>query len=410
MVVRGCAAARGETVRGGVRGRQRKKGDACAPMRGQKVRNHATTWMMRPSERGARARCAPAQSEADHCCSRSSRTPDSLRPPTNIVVARAVPSRSDGGASHPGLFRPESIRAAGPQQAPPNPLVMERFQGVISQLFQQRIVRLGGAVDDDMANLIVAQLLYLDASDPKTDVTVYINSPGGSVTAGMAVFDTMRHIRPDVSTVCVGLAASMGAFLLASGEKGKRYSLPNSRIMIHQPLGGTQGQAADIEIQANEILHHKLTLNGYLSEFTGQPMDVITKDTDRDFFMSGEEAKEYGLVDGVVMRPGITLPPRNLKDIVDKGKHTNTHSHIRTCRALPPTNKHTQVRTRTSSLASAPAHTNTPLPLFSLSSPFLSFFFSFLFSSLLPGMKNPYAMSIYDAVDQADGSDPSPAI
>ena len=234
------------------------------------------------------------------------------------------------GSASDELFIPSSIlgreatgfegpKAAGPQQQPPNPLVMERFQGVISQLFQQRIIRMGGAVDDDMANLIVAQLLYLDAADPKTDVTLYINSPGGSVTAGMAIFDTMRHIRPDVSTCCVGLAASMGAFLLASGEKGKRFGLPNSRIMIHQPLGGTQGQAADIEIQANEILHHKLTLNGYLAEFTGQPMDRITRDTDRDYFMSAEEAKEYGLVDGVVQNPGTSLPPRNLKEIVEKG-------------------------------------------------------------------------------------------
>jgi len=243
--------------------------------------------------------------------------------------ARPRTTRVQGSASD-DLFLPSSIlareasgfegpRAAGPQQAPPNPLVMERFQGVISQLFQQRIIRMGGAVDDDMANLIVAQLLYLDAADPKTDVQLYINSPGGSVTAGMAIFDTMRHVRPDVSTCCVGLAASMGAFLLASGEKGKRFGLPNSRIMIHQPLGGTQGQAADIEIQANEILHHKLTLNGYLAEFSGQPMDKVTRDTDRDYFMSAEEAKEYGLVDDVVQNPGVTLPPKNLKDIVEKG-------------------------------------------------------------------------------------------
>ena len=156
-----------------------------------------------------------------------------------------------------------------------------------------------------MANLLVAQLLYLDSADPKRDITMYVNSPGGSVTAGMAVFDTMRHIRPDVSTVCVGLAASMGAFLLASGKLGKRYSLPNARIMIHQPLGGAQGQAADIEIQANEILHHKLTLNGYLSRFTGQGMARITADTDRDFFMSAAEAVEYGLVDAVVTRPTV---------------------------------------------------------------------------------------------------------
>jgi ATP-dependent Clp protease, protease subunit len=216
------------------------------------------------------------------------------------------------------LWTPHSQRAAGVAESrlspdrtvwagqgppPPNPLVIERFQQVISQLFTQRIVRLGGAVDDDMANLIVAQLLYLDSADPERDITLYVNSPGGSVTAGMAVFDTMRHIRPNVSTVCVGLAASMGAFLLASGHQGKRYSLPNSRIMIHQPLGGAQGQAADIEIQANEILHHKLTLNGYLAEFTGQSIEDITADTDRDFFMSAQEAVEYGLIDAVVARP-----------------------------------------------------------------------------------------------------------
>jgi ATP-dependent Clp protease protease subunit len=186
---------------------------------------------------------------------------------------------------------------------PPNPLVVERFQGVVSQLFQQRIVRLGGAVDDDMANLLVAQLLYLDSSDQERDISMYVNSPGGSVTAGMAVFDTMRHIRPNVSTTCIGLAASMGAFILASGQQGKRYSLPNSRIMIHQPLGGAQGQATDIEIQANEILHHKLTLNGYLSQFSGQPMETITKDTDRDFFMSPQEAVEYGLIDAIIAKP-----------------------------------------------------------------------------------------------------------
>eukprot|EP00963_Diacronema_lutheri_P007656 scaffold662_cov364-Pavlova_lutheri.AAC.13 len=186
---------------------------------------------------------------------------------------------------------------------PPSPMVMERFQSVISQLFLQRVIRIGGAVDDDMANLIVAQLLYLDSVDSKKDIVLYVNSPGGSVTAGMAIFDTMRHVRPDCATVCVGLAASMGAFLLASGHKGKRYSLPHSRIMIHQPLGGAQGQAADIEIQANEILHHKLTLNGYLAEFTGQSLEKITEDTDRDFFMSAAEAKEYGLIDEVILSP-----------------------------------------------------------------------------------------------------------
>lgn len=189
------------------------------------------------------------------------------------------------------------------QSKGPSPVVMERFQGVASQLMNQRIIRLGGAVDDDSCNLIVAQLLWLDATDPKKDITIYVNSPGGSVTAGMAVFDTMRHVRPDVSTVCVGLAASMGAFLLASGQQGKRFSLPNSRIMIHQPLGGAQGQAADIEIQANEIMHHKSTLNGYLAEFTGKPLDTVMEDTDRDFFMSAFEAKEYGLIDSVIEHP-----------------------------------------------------------------------------------------------------------
>lgn len=193
-------------------------------------------------------------------------------------------------------------------QGPP-PMMQERFQSVISQLFQHRIIRCGGAVDDDMANIIVAQLLYLDAVDPNKDIVMYVNSPGGSVTAGMAIFDTMRHIRPDVSTVCVGLAASMGAFLLSSGTKGKRYSLPNSRIMIHQPLGGAQGGQTDIDIQANEMLHHKANLNGYLSYHTGQSLEKINQDTDRDFFMSAKEAKEYGLIDGVIMNPLKALQP-----------------------------------------------------------------------------------------------------
>ncbi|KAF9619805.1 hypothetical protein IFM89_009556 [Coptis chinensis] len=193
-------------------------------------------------------------------------------------------------------------------QGPP-PMVQERFQSVISQLFQHRIIRCGGAVDDDMANIIVAQLLYLDAVDPTKDIVMYVNSPGGSVTAGMAIFDTMRHIRPDVSTVCVGLAASMGAFLLSAGTKGKRYSLPNSRIMIHQPLGGAQGGQTDIDIQANEMLHHKANLNGYLSYHTGQTLEKINQDTDRDFFMSAKEAKEYGLIDGVILNPLKALQP-----------------------------------------------------------------------------------------------------
>ncbi|AES61643.1 putative endopeptidase Clp [Medicago truncatula] len=193
-------------------------------------------------------------------------------------------------------------------QGPP-PMVQERFQSVISQLFQYRIIRCGGAVDDDMANIIVSQLLYLDAVDPNKDIVMYVNSPGGSVTAGMAIFDTMKHIRPDVSTVCVGLAASMGAFLLSAGTKGKRFSLPNSRIMIHQPLGGFQGGQTDIDIQANEMLHHKANLNGYLSYQTGQSLEKINQDTDRDFFMSAKEAKEYGLIDGVIMNPLKALQP-----------------------------------------------------------------------------------------------------
>ncbi|KAL7200317.1 hypothetical protein ACSBR1_032276 [Camellia fascicularis] len=189
----------------------------------------------------------------------------------------------------------------GQGQGPP-PMMQESFQSVISQLFQHRIIRCGAAVDD-MTNIIVAQLLYLDAVDPNKDIVMYVNSPGGSVTAGMAIFDTMRHIRPDVSTVCVGLAASMGAFLLSFGTKGKRYSLPNSRIMIHQPLGGAQGGQTDIDIQANEMSHHKANLNGYLAYHTGQSLEKINQDTDRDFFMNAKEAEEYGLIDGVIMDP-----------------------------------------------------------------------------------------------------------
>uniref|UniRef100_J3LN39 ATP-dependent Clp protease proteolytic subunit n=1 Tax=Oryza brachyantha TaxID=4533 RepID=J3LN39_ORYBR len=201
------------------------------------------------------------------------------------------------------------VEYASGQERGPSPMVMERFQSVVSQLFQHRIIRCGGPVEDDMANIIVAQLLYLDAIDPNKDIIMYVNSPGGSVTAGMAIFDTMKHIRPDVSTVCIGLAASMGAFLLSGGTKGKRYSLPNSRIMIHQPLGGAQGQETDLEIQANEMLHHKANLNGYLAYHTGQPLDKINVDTDRDYFMSAKEAKEYGLIDGVIMNPLKALQP-----------------------------------------------------------------------------------------------------
>ncbi|CAL1398692.1 unnamed protein product [Linum trigynum] len=205
-------------------------------------------------------------------------------------------------------YLPTYANGRGEAQGPP-PMVAERFQSVITQLFQYRIIRCGGAVEDDMANIIVAQLLYLDAVDPNKDIVMYINSPGGSVTAGMAIFDTMRHIRPDVSTVCVGLAASMGAFLLSAGTKGKRYSLPNSRIMIHQPLGGAQGGQSDIDIQANEMLHHKANLNGYLAYHTGQSLDKINQDTDRDYFMSAKEAQDYGLIDGVIVNPLKALRP-----------------------------------------------------------------------------------------------------
>lgn len=178
----------------------------------------------------------------------------------------------------------------------------ERAFDIYSRLLRERIVFLGTQVDADVANSIVAQLLFLDADDPEQDIYLYINSPGGSVTAGMGIYDTLKHIRPDVSTICVGLAASMGAFLLSAGTKGKRMSLPNSRIMIHQPLGGAQGQATDIEIQAKEILYHKENLNRLLADHTGQPLDRIEADTERDFFMAATEAQEYGLIDRVIER------------------------------------------------------------------------------------------------------------
>ena len=178
----------------------------------------------------------------------------------------------------------------------------ERAFDIYSRLLRERIIFLGTDVSDASANLIVAQMLYLESDDPEKDIFLYINSPGGSVYSGMAIYDTMQHIQPDVSTICVGLAASMGAFLLASGAKGKRMALPHARIMIHQPLGGAQGQATDIEIQAKEILYIKDNLNQLLVDHTGQPLERIEEDTDRDFFMSPEEAREYGLVDKVVTK------------------------------------------------------------------------------------------------------------
>lgn len=186
----------------------------------------------------------------------------------------------------------------------------DRAFDIYSRLLRERIVFLGQQVTDEIANLVVAQLLFLEAEDPDKDIYLYINSPGGSVSAGMGMFDTMNQIRPDVCTICIGLAASMGAFLLSAGQKGKRMSLPNSRIMIHQPLGGAQGQATDIEIQAKEILYLKQKLNGHLADHTGQPLSKIEEDTERDFFMSAEESQEYGLIDRVISRrPSATNPP-----------------------------------------------------------------------------------------------------
>jgi ATP-dependent Clp protease protease subunit len=178
----------------------------------------------------------------------------------------------------------------------------ERAYDIYSRLLKERIIFLGGGIDDNVANLIIAQLLFLEAEDPDKDIHLYINSPGGVVTSGMAIFDTMRYIKAPVSTICVGQAASMGAFLLAAGEKGKRFSLDHSRIMIHQPLGGFQGQATDIHIHAKEILRMKDELNSILAEFTGQNVEKIAADTERDYFLSAAEAKEYGIIDAIVTR------------------------------------------------------------------------------------------------------------
>ena len=177
----------------------------------------------------------------------------------------------------------------------------ERAYDIYSRLLKDRIIFLGTAINDEIANLLIAQLLFLESEDPDKDINFYVNSPGGVVTAGMAVYDTMQYIKPDIATVCIGQAASMGAVLLTAGTKGKRYSLPNSRILIHQPMGGFQGQASDIEIQAKEILRMKDTLNEILVRHTGKNLDQIQLDTDRDFFMTGGEAKEYGLIDHVII-------------------------------------------------------------------------------------------------------------
>ena len=182
----------------------------------------------------------------------------------------------------------------------------ERSYDIYSRLLKDRIILLSGPIDDIVANSIVAQLLFLESEDPDKDIHLYINSPGGVVTAGMAIYDTMQYIKPDVSTICVGSAASMGSLLLTAGAPGKRYALPHSRIMIHQPLGGVQGQASEIEIHAREILRLREELNGVLAHHTGQPIDVIAKDTDRDNFMSAQDAKDYGLIDEVLTRPSKT--------------------------------------------------------------------------------------------------------
>ncbi|MDB9303761.1 ATP-dependent Clp endopeptidase proteolytic subunit ClpP [Nodularia spumigena CS-584] len=212
------------------------------------------------------------------------------------------------------------IKFSSHMSAPTNivPMVVEqsgmgeRAFDIYSRLLRERIIFLGTPIDDTVANSIVAQLLFLDAEDSEKDIQIYINSPGGSVYAGMAIYDTMQQIRPDVVTICFGLAASMGAFLLAAGSAGKRMSLPDSRIMIHQPLGGAQGQAIDIEIQAREILYVKAKLNQLLGHHTGQPLERLEADTERDFFMSAEEAKNYGLIDQVISRQNIPTAGENV--------------------------------------------------------------------------------------------------
>ncbi len=189
----------------------------------------------------------------------------------------------------------------------------ERAYDIYSRLLKDRIIFLGAPIDDVFANLIIAQLLFLEAEDPEKDINLYINSPGGSVTAGLGIYDTMQYVKPPITTICLGQAASMGALLLAAGTKGKRFALPNARVMIHQPMGGFQGQATEIDIHAREILKIRERLNDILAKHTGQPLDKIALDTERDYFMSGEEAKKYGIIDEV-----ITRPPKMMK-LVEQG-------------------------------------------------------------------------------------------
>src|SRR3989344_1120509 len=176
----------------------------------------------------------------------------------------------------------------------------ERAYDIYSRLLRERIVFLGGAIDDDVANIVIAQLLFLESEDPKKDISLYINSPGGSISAGLAILDTMNHVKPSISTMCVGMAASMGAVILSAGDKGKRFALPNSEIMIHQPLGGAEGQASDIEISAKRIIKNREVLNKILAKNSGQPLSRIEKDADRDFLMDAEEAKKYGIIDKIL--------------------------------------------------------------------------------------------------------------
>lgn len=187
----------------------------------------------------------------------------------------------------------------------------ERAYDIYSRLLKDRIIFLGAPIDDIFANLVIAQLLFLEAEDPEKDINLYINSPGGSVTSGLGIYDTMQYVKPPITTICLGQAASMGALLLAAGAKGKRFALPNARVLIHQPMGGFQGQATEIDIHAREILKIRGRLNEILAKHTGQPLDKIAQDTERDYFMSGEEAKKYGLIDEVISRP-----PKSTKDLL----------------------------------------------------------------------------------------------
>ena len=197
----------------------------------------------------------------------------------------------------------------------------ERAYDIYSRLLKDRIIFLGAPVDDIFANLIIAQLLFLEAEDPEKDVNLYVNSPGGSVTAGLAIYDTMQYVKPSINTICLGQAASMGALLLTAGTKGKRFALPNARVMIHQPMGGFQGQATEIDIHAREILKIRERLNEIMAKHTGQPLEKIALDTERDYFMSGEEAKRYGLIDKVIKRP-----PKIVKDLM---KEQGSKDHLK---------------------------------------------------------------------------------